>query len=116
MPLKFDLICLGTGPASTTVATACAKQGLKIAMIESREFGGTCALRGCNPKKVFSNAAALFDQFQRATGHLVRGSNTRIEWTDLVSFQHEFTNPVREKTEGKLQKRGIETIHGVANR
>jgi glutathione reductase (NADPH) len=90
MPLKFDLISLGTGIAASTVATTCAKQGWNVAIVESRELGGTCALRGCNPKKVFTNAAALVDQFQRATGRLTRGNNVRIEWSDLVAFQHEF--------------------------
>ena len=114
MPLKFDLISLGTGVAASTVAIACAKQGWNVAIVESREFGGTCALRGCNPKKVFTNAAALVDQFQRATGRLTRGNNVRIEWSDLVAFQHEFTNPVRERTEDKLRRRGIKTVHGIA--
>lgn len=114
MTSKYDLICLGTGPAASTVSTIFAKQGLNVAVVESREFGGTCALRGCNPKKVFTNAAALGDQFQRAKGQLVRGNDVRIEWSDLVAFQHEFTNPVRERTEDKLRKLGIETIHGFA--
>jgi glutathione reductase (NADPH) len=114
MPVKFDLICLGTGPAASTVATICAKQGWNVAIVESRDFGGTCALRGCNPKKVFTNAAALIDQFQRARGRLTRGNDVRIEWSDLVTFQHEFTDPIRELTEGKLRKLGITTIHGIA--
>ena len=114
MRLKYDLICLGTGPAASTVATTCAKQGWTVAVVESCQFGGTCALRGCNPKKVFTNAAALVEQFQGANGRLTRGNDIRIEWSDLVAFQHEFTNPVRELTEDKLQKLGIETFHGLA--
>jgi glutathione reductase (NADPH) len=114
MALKFDLICLGTGPASSTVATACAKRGMNVAIIESREFGGTCALRGCNPKKVFTNAAALSDQFHRARGRLARGEDARIEWSDLVAFQHEFTDPVRDLTEERLHTLGIHTVHGFA--
>ncbi|WP_437222614.1 dihydrolipoyl dehydrogenase family protein [Planctomicrobium sp. SH661] len=114
MPRKFGLICLGTGPAASTVATTCAKEGWDVAVVESREFGGTCALRGCNPKKVFSNAAALVGQMQQALGRLARGNQIRIEWSDLVRFQHEFTAPVREQTEDKLRKRKIATFHGLA--
>ncbi|WP_397571006.1 dihydrolipoyl dehydrogenase family protein [Schlesneria sp. T3-172] len=111
---KFDLICLGSGPAALTVATTCAKEKLKVAVVESRELGGTCALRGCNPKKVFTNAASLVDQFQRARGRLTRGSESHLEWSDLVAFQREFTEPVPELTEEKLRKLGIETFKGTA--
>lgn len=114
MSLKFDLICLGSGPAASTVATTCANQGWNVAVAESRQFGGTCALRGCNPKKVFTNAASLFDQVQRAQGRLARGSDNRVVWSDLVGFQRQFTDPVREQSEAKLRKRGIATFRGLA--
>ncbi|WP_254512086.1 dihydrolipoyl dehydrogenase family protein [Anatilimnocola floriformis] len=113
MSLSFDLICVGSGPAAATVAVTCAKAGWNVAIVESQDFGGTCALHGCNPKKVFTNAAALFDRFQRSQEKLTRGK-ARIEWSDLVAFQHEFTDPVREKSEEKFEQRGIKTFHGVA--
>jgi len=49
---QFDLIVIGTGPAAGTVAKKTAEARKSVAVIESREYGGTCALRGCNPKKV----------------------------------------------------------------
>ena len=67
---KFDLVVLGAGPAGGTVAKACAEAGKKVALIESREFGGTCALRGCNPKKVFVHAAEVVDAAKRSDGKL----------------------------------------------
>src|SRR5258706_11938252 len=55
-----------------------------------RSFGGTCALRGCNPKKVFTNAAALIDQFQRARGrigeHLLRSEEHTSELQSLTNI------------------------------
>ena len=64
----FDLIVIGTGPASGTVAKKMAENGKSVAVIESREYGGTCALRGCNPKKVSTNAGDLVDLARRADG------------------------------------------------
>jgi glutathione reductase (NADPH) len=48
----YDLVVIGTGVAASTVAWECHSAGWKIAIIDSRPFGGTCALRGCDPKKV----------------------------------------------------------------
>lgn len=53
----YDLIAIGTGSAASSVITRCAEAGWRIAVIDEREFGGTCALRGCDPKKVLAGAA-----------------------------------------------------------
>jgi glutathione reductase (NADPH) len=49
---EYDLIVLGTGDAGQAVALAAAKEKWKVAIIEKKAIGGTCALWGCVPKKV----------------------------------------------------------------
>lgn len=112
---QFDLIVIGTGPSAGTVAKKTAEDGKKVAVIESRQFGGVCALRGCNPKKVYTNAADLVDRARRANGKLASFDNPRIDWSQLLEFKREFTQPVAEKSEASFQKRGIETFHGAAS-
>ncbi len=46
MEHRFDLVVIGTGAAGTTVAYECRSAGWEVAIIDSRPFGGTCALRG----------------------------------------------------------------------
>ena len=111
----FDLVVIGTGPAAGTVAKKTAKSGKSVAVIESRGYGGTCALRGCNPKKVYSNAANLVDQARHANGKLATFSNPQIDWANLLAFKRQFTQPVVEKSEVSFQKLGIKTFHGVAS-
>ena len=57
----FDLIVIGTGVAASTVAWKCHSAGWSVAIIDSQSFGGTCALRGCDPKKVLVGAAEVID-------------------------------------------------------
>ncbi len=58
MPMKrYDVIVIGTGTAASAVAPPCRKAGRTVAIIDSRPFGGTCAVRGCDPKKVLVGAA-----------------------------------------------------------
>ena len=48
MPDKiYDLVALGTGTAADKVARRCRAAGWRVAIIDERPFGGTCALRGC---------------------------------------------------------------------
>jgi glutathione reductase (NADPH) len=110
----FDVIVLGTGPAGSTIARKAAKSGRRVAIVESREFGGTCALRGCNPKKVYVNAASVIDQVRRSDGKLVVDRGVAIDWPTLLAFKKEFTEPVAAKSEKSFQDDGITTVHGQA--
>ncbi|QDU80068.1 Glutathione amide reductase [Polystyrenella longa] len=111
---QFDVIVVGTGPAGSKIARSTAKSGSRVALIESREFGGTCALRGCNPKKVFVHAASLIDQIHRADGKLITDHGVNIDWQQLCAFKNKFTEPVAAKSERSFQDDGIETFHGTA--
>ncbi len=59
MATTVDVIVLGTGTAAQSVAYPCREAGWSVAVVDSRPFGGTCALRGCDPKKVLVGVAEL---------------------------------------------------------
>ena len=56
MERQYDLVVVGTGVTSA-VASRCREAGWTVAVLDSRPFGGTCALRGCVPKKILVSAA-----------------------------------------------------------
>jgi len=55
---NFDLIIIGTGAAASTMAYKCNHAGWKVVVVDSRPYGGTCALCEFDPKKVLVGAAA----------------------------------------------------------
>src|SRR5437016_4568159 len=57
MSQRFDLVAIGTGEAASAVAWKLHAAGRRVAVVDSRPYGGTCALRGCDPKKVLVGAA-----------------------------------------------------------
>ena len=114
MAKQFDLIVIGTGSGGSTAAVKCAKAGWKVAQIDSRPFGGTCALRGCDPKKVLVGAAELIDWNRRMNGNGIP-TNAHIDWQQLMQFKRTFTQPVPENREKGMQKVGITPIHGRAS-
>lgn len=113
---EFDLVVIGTGAAASTVAYKCRSAGWNVAVIDSRPFGGTCALRGCDPKKVLVGAAEVIDMNQRmkAKGIKSNGKNA-INWRELMRFKRSFTEPVPESSEEAFQKAGIASFHGTAS-
>lgn len=48
---KFDLVVIGAGPGGYEAAIEGVKKGMKVALVENRELGGTCLNRGCIPTK-----------------------------------------------------------------
>lgn len=111
---QFDVIVIGTGPCGSTVANTCSGNGLKTAIIDSRGYGGTCPLRGCNPKKVLASATELIDKNNRMQQHGIQSGNS-IDWKELIDFKRTFTAPVPEAKEKSLKEAGVATFHGQAN-
>ena len=111
---QFDLVVIGTGTAAGVVAHKCRRAGWKVAVIDSRPFGGTCALRGCDPKKVLVGAAEAVDQVNRLRGKGVRADALRVEWSELMRFKREMIEAVPAALEDGFARAGIETFHGLA--
>jgi glutathione reductase (NADPH) len=114
MTKKFDLVAIGTGSGASAVASRCRAAGWQVAIVDSRPFGGTCALRGCDPKKVLVGAAEVIDWARRMEGKGVRAKELRIDWPELMRFKRSFTEPVPKRREEGLAKAGITTFHGRA--
>lgn len=109
----FDLIVIGVGMAGLNTARRTASAGKRVAVIDSRPYGGTCTLRGCDPKKVLVGAAELIDWQRRMKGHGVEGE-LHIDWDELMAFKRTFTESVPERFEQNLSKLGVATYYGGA--
>ena len=83
---SFDLVVIGTGAAGGTVAHALRADGWTVAIVDKRPFGGTCALRGCDPKKVLVGAAEAVDWVRRMRDRGVAGDG-RVDWPALMRFK-----------------------------
>jgi glutathione reductase (NADPH) len=111
---KFDLIAIGTGSAASGVTSRCREAGWKVAIVDSRPFGGTCALRGCDPKKVLVGAAEAVDWTRRMKGRGIQAAEIQIDWPELMRFKRSFTEPVTKRREDDFAKAGIAAFHGRA--
>src|SRR6266568_4827342 len=113
MGKTYDLVIVGTGTAAMTAAMRVRAAGWSVAVIDFRPFGGTCALRGCDPKKMLISGAEAVDAGRRMQGHGVPGE-LRINWPELIAFKRTFTDPVPQKQEAHYAAQGIDAFHGLA--
>jgi glutathione reductase (NADPH) len=113
MTRRYDLVIVGTGTTAMVAAMRLRTAGWSVAVIDFRPFGGTCALRGCDPKKMLIAGAETLDSVVRMHGHGVAG-DVRIDWPALIAFKRTFTDPIPQKHEHSYAERGIDTFHGCA--
>ncbi len=113
MPDAYDLVVLGSGTAAQVASSRARAAGWTVAVVDHRPFGGTCALRGCDPKKMLVSGEEALDAARRMRGHGVEG-DLRIAWPDLMAFKRSFTDPVPEKQEKRYADQGIDAFHGLA--
>ncbi len=107
---EFDVFVIGTGIAGQTVAEACVKQKLKVAMTDKRAYGGTCANRGCDPKKIILGITEILESAQKLEGKGIK-KVPKASWQQVIAFKKEFTTPIPVSTEKKLNDLGITLYH-----
>src|SRR6266568_3886330 len=90
MEKTYDLVIVGTGTAAMTAAMRVRAAGWSVAVIDFRPFGGTCALRGCDPKKMLVSGAEAVDFASRMRTRGVAGK-LDIDWPELMAFKRGFT-------------------------
>ncbi len=112
---SVDVIVLGSGSAAQSVAYPCREAGWSVAVVDDHPYGGTCQLRGCDPKKVLVGVADLVDWSRRMQGQDVSAPGLSLNWPDLIRFKRTFTDPVPEQNEQSFAQAGIITRHGRAH-
>jgi len=66
MTSRFDAIIIGTGQSGPSLAARLAGAGRKVAIIERKDFGGTCVNTGCIPTKTLVASAYAAHLARRA--------------------------------------------------
>ena len=114
MSKHYDLIAIGTGTAASVAASRCRSAGWSVAVIDHLPFGGTCQLRGCDPKKVLVGVADAIDHSRRMRGKGIGGGEPAIAWDELIKFKRSFTEAVPAMKAKGFAKNGVDTYHGRA--
>ena len=109
--MTYDLVVIGTGSAARVASGRTRAAGWKVAVVDHRPFGGTCALRGCDPKKMLISGSETIDALRRMSRHGVKG-NLAIDWGELMAFKRSFTDAVPRNREADFARAGIDAFHG----
>jgi len=110
--MDYDLFVIGTGTAGTSAASICSTGGMSVAIADYRKFGGTCALRGCAPKKVLVGSSTLYYHLTKMANKGIFDPHTSLYWKQLMDFKRTFTEPFPTLRRKLYRKKGIDAYKG----
>jgi glutathione reductase (NADPH) len=114
METDHDVIVLGAGNAGIAAARVAREAGKSVLLVERRELGGTCPLRGCVPKKVLVAAAETLDAVARAPDHGIEIGSVRLDWPYLIERKRSLIANVSTELAATLEELGVRVLHGRA--
>jgi dihydrolipoamide dehydrogenase len=79
----FDLTVIGAGWAGFNAAQEANRLGLKVALIEKNQIGGTCLNRGCIPTKALIQSAKVYSLTKKSSKFGIEIAEAKINLTEV---------------------------------
>ena len=105
--LNFDLVIIGAGPAGYGAALYAGGTGLKVAVVERADLGGTCLHRGCVPAKALLETAAVYRTVQNAEKFGVNSSDPKVDLSVAQGRKQSLVEDLAKGVEQLLKKRNV---------
>ncbi|MBR0353792.1 MAG: dihydrolipoyl dehydrogenase [Oscillospiraceae bacterium] len=110
----YQLLVIGAGPGGYTAALRAAKHGLKTAVVEAREAGGTCVNRGCVPTKTLLHASELYRAVQEGAAFGIHAEGLRADVGRIFAHKREVSRTLSQGVESLLKAAKVPLIRGRA--
>ena len=112
----FDVIVIGAGYGGFDAAKHAADHGLRTAIIESRDMGGTCVNRGCVPSKALLAASGRVRELadvEHLKGFGIHAAPVRFERQKIADHANQLVATIRTNLTKTLERAGVTIIRGT---
>lgn len=110
--MKYDVAVLGAGPGGYETAIRCVKHGLRTALIEAAELGGTCLNRGCIPTKALLHGAEIYSEVRGAAAAGVSAAAVEYDFAAMAKRKDMIVQRLRGGIAYLEQAYGVDVIQG----
>ncbi len=113
--MRYDMICIGSGPAGQRAAVQTAKLGRRAVIIERRaSVGGVCVDTGTIPSKTFREAVISLAAPSALMGHGVARGRARPTAAELIARVDQVMRREADVIANQLGRNGVEVATGRA--
>ena len=110
---QYQLIIIGGGPGGYDAAIRAAQLGIRTAVVENRDVGGTCLNRGCIPTKTLMHSAELVNEMRESEQFGVTAENITFDFGRIHARKTEVSTKLRSGIEQMFLSNGIDLIRGT---
>ncbi|MBR2779570.1 MAG: dihydrolipoyl dehydrogenase [Firmicutes bacterium] len=110
--MDFQLIIIGAGPGGYSAALRAAQMGLKTAIVESREIGGTCLHRGCIPTKTLLHVSEVYHDACHGEEIGIRFDGVQVDMEKIFSYKRSVSETLASGVETMLSKGKVAILRG----
>ena len=115
MKQHFDYMVIGGGSGGSATANRAAQYGAKVAIVEEKDFGGTCVNRGCVPKKILWYASGIRRTLEKESENYgYKIGDWAFDFKKLRDSQQGYVSRARNSFESGLEKNGVTKLFGKA--
>lgn len=111
--MDYDLTVIGGGPGGYTAAVRAAKLGMRAALVERRELGGTCLNRGCIPTAAMLHSAGLYRQMREGERFGICAAGVSMDYAKLLAYRQETVQTLVQGVEQMLDQAGVMRLSGT---
>ena len=110
---EFDVLVIGGGPGGYVAAIRAAKNGAKTALVERKEFGGTCLNIGCIPTKTLIAGVDVYHKARHAMEFGVKISGeVSPDWEAMLARKDSVIKTLRGGIGSLLKAAGVTVFKG----
>ena len=110
----YDLTIIGGGPGGYAAAIRASQLGLKVAVVEEREMGGTCLNRGCIPAKALLHAAELYQEIRHCADFGLSAGQASFDYGKMAARKDAVVRQLRTGVENLVKGHGGTMLAGRA--
>jgi dihydrolipoamide dehydrogenase len=112
-PDRFDLVVIGGGPGGYGAALYATSAGLKVAVVEKGEMGGTCLNRGCIPAKAFLETAAVQRHVAHAAEFGINAGTPSVDFAVSQARKTKIVTGIVKSLSGFMASKKITILNGT---
>ncbi len=110
----YDLFVIGAGSGGVRASRMAAGLGVKTAVAEYSDLGGTCVNLGCVPKKLLVYASHFSEDLEQAAGFGWDIGQSQFNWQNLITAKNKEIKRLNDIYKNLLDNAGVDLINGKA--
>jgi dihydrolipoamide dehydrogenase len=111
--MQYDVTIIGAGPGGYVAAIRCAQLGMKTAIIEKQELGGTCLNVGCIPSKALLDSSEHYHAaVEKFAEHGIELKDLKVNMPQMIKRKSEVVEQTVKGVEFLMKKNKIDVFNG----